>query len=71
MTRAKRGKRTSSATTLAVDVSNELWCSCQRPEDGRFMIHCDVQGEECRVWYHVWELLTVLPDDFFKCSCEK
>jgi len=47
-----RGKRTGFATTLAVDVSNELWCSCQRPEDGRFMIHCDVQGEGCRVWYH-------------------
>ena len=50
--------RHSSRRTAAIAVTNdsapvELWCICQQPEGGRFMICCDVQGDGCKVWYHV------------------
>ena len=28
-----------------------LWCTCE-PENGCFMICCDVRGEGCKIWYH-------------------
>ena len=33
-------------------VDPELWCSCRGRDDGRLMICCDQQGENCNVWYH-------------------
>jgi len=27
-----------------------LWCSCQQPHGGNFMIMCDIQGENCYEW---------------------
>ena len=35
-----------------VDGSTVLWCSCRRPQGDRFMIECDLQGENCFHWYH-------------------
>lgn len=34
------------------NVDPDLWCSCQGRDDGRLMICCDRQGENCYVWYH-------------------
>ena len=34
------------------NVDPDLWCSCQGCDDGRLMICCDQQGENCNVWYH-------------------
>ena len=30
----------------------ELWYLCQKPEDSRFMIRCDIQERNCKIWYH-------------------
>ena len=51
MTRSRRGQRTNPDNSSATECS-EIWCLCQCPEDGRFMICCDVQGEGCKIWYH-------------------
>jgi len=48
----KRGQQTNSATLVVNNDCNALWCSCQNPEGGRFMICCDVRGEGCKIWYH-------------------
>ena len=49
----RHSTRRMAASTVAVDGSPvELWCSCQQPEAGHFMIECDVQGDGCKVWYH-------------------
>ena len=29
--------------------SAELWCICQQPEAGRFMIQCDAQGPDGKI----------------------
>jgi len=34
------------------DDPDHLWCFCQQPTDGKFMIMCDHQGENCFRWYH-------------------
>ena len=59
MNRSKRRKAerkaassTASAAEALTDASVVLWCSCQQPEAGRFMICCDVQGPGCKIWYH-------------------
>ena len=50
----RRSTRRKTATTVANDSAPvELWCICQQPEGGRFMICCDVQGDGCKEWYHV------------------
>ena len=47
-------KRLQASRRLAVRVDNDsaLWCLCQEPEDSRFMIQCDIQGSNCKIWYH-------------------
>ena len=35
-----------------VDGSAVLWCSCRQPQGDRFMIECDLRGENCFHWYH-------------------
>ena len=43
-----------AVTTVVNDrAPAELWCIFQQTEGGRFVICYDVQGEGCRVWYHV------------------
>ena len=50
----RHSTRRKAATAVAKDSAPvELWCICQQPEAGRFMICCDVQGDGCKVWYHV------------------
>jgi len=34
------------------DTSAQLFCFCQQPKAGRFMIQCDVQGPDHKIWYH-------------------
>ena len=54
----RRSKQHIAATTTtlhdkaAVNNSSKLWCSCQQPDDGRFMICCDFKGPNCKIWYH-------------------
>ena len=33
-------------------IDPDLWYLCQGRDDGRLMICCDLQGENCNVWYH-------------------
>ena len=33
------------------DDPDHPWCFCQQPSDGKFMIMCDQQGENCFQWY--------------------
>ena len=40
--------------------SAELWCICQKPEAGRFMIQCDVQEPDFKIWYHALLIVLVL-----------
>ena len=50
-----RSKRLQASKYTAVKDdgdSSKLWCLCQEPEDSRFMIQCDVQGSNCKIWYH-------------------
>ena len=51
-----RSKRLQASKCTAVkddgDSSSELWCLCQEPEDSRFVIQCDIQGSNCKIWYH-------------------
>ena len=50
----RRSARRKTATVVVNDGAPvELWCICQQPEGGRFMICCDVQGDGCKEWYHV------------------
>ena len=56
MRRSKRRIAAATTTTLrdeaAVNDSSKLWCSCQQPDDGRFMICCDSKGPKCKIRYH-------------------
>ena len=47
-------KQLQASRRLAVMVDNDsaLWCLCQEPEDSWFMIWCDIQGRNCKIWYH-------------------
>jgi len=40
------------AAVEANNALNKLWCTCEQPENSRFMIYCDVHGEGCKIWYH-------------------
>ena len=51
----RRSKRLQAAKCTAVKDdgdSSDLWCLCQEPEDSCFMIQCDIQGSNCKIWYH-------------------
>ena len=47
-----RLKASAAAAMSANSTPNKLWCSCQQPENNRFVIYCDVHGEGCKIWYH-------------------
>ena len=44
-----KAKRTTEKND---DDSCALWCLCREPEDSCFMIQWDIQGSNCKVWYH-------------------
>ena len=45
-------ERESDVDRGGPNVDPELWGSCRGRDDGRLMICCDQQGENCNVWYH-------------------
>ena len=52
MHRSKRLQAFKRTTEKNDGDSCALWCLCCEPEDSRFVIQCDIQGRNCKVWYH-------------------